>query len=111
MPDNRTLHQVLQTNYLQTLRRDDGDVYDHTGDPNQGKAMVVNREWKYVSDMASDSEILYDMENDPKERTNIAAKRTETRERLKVSLQSHLSDIEDGETEVLSSNVSGDVET
>jgi len=49
------------------------------------------------------------MENDPGEQTDIAAERTETRERLKASLQSHLSDIEDGETEVSSPNVSEDV--
>lgn len=107
VPDACSGQAILSDGFI---GRDDRDVYGHTGDPNQGKAMVVNREWKYVSDVASDSEILYDMENDPEERTDVVAERTETRERLKASLQSHLSDIEDGETEVSSPNVSGDVE-
>lgn len=91
-------------------KQDGRGVYGHTGDPNQGKAMVVNREWKYILDMSSDSETLYDMENDPEERTNIAAERTETRERLRTSLQRHLSSLEGGGTEVSSPDVSGDVE-
>ncbi|WP_435079431.1 sulfatase [Halococcus sp. AFM35] len=106
VPDACSGRTVLSDDFL---NRDDRDVYGHTGDPNQGKAMVANREWKYVLDIASDSETLYDMENNPGERVDIAAERTDIRERLKSSLQEHLNDIKDRGTEVSSPDVSGDV--
>jgi len=97
---------------LLSERHDEGEynVYGHTGDKSQGKAMVANRRWKYILNRESGSETLYDLRNDPGEENNLADERTEVRDKMNESLQIHLNEITDVSTDVSSPDVTRDVE-
>ena len=107
VPERCSGQTVLTEDFL---KRDNREVYGHTGEPHQGKAMVVNRNWKYILDIETDSETLYDLNSDPKEQSDMAAERTEILERLNAKLQTHLNKIDEGEVRVSSPDVSEDVE-
>lgn len=107
VPDTCSGQTILSDDFL---KRDDREVYGHTGEPHQGKAMVANRNWKYILDIEAGSESLYNLKSDPKEQSDITAERPEIQERLNTYLETHLSKINDAGMKVSSPDISADVE-